>query len=123
MSWDKNICHGIKPYVMTMVLQNSNGWNPKMPNCLSLYSDTTNLLLPSLDISNEQTCSLQITDSVYYMYSSFQFHPSSINRSARFSEQLRTKPVSQSVSQSVSYRRPLSQELTSICKQLESVNK
>ncbi len=67
--------------------------------------------LPCTTNQNEQTCTLQITDSVYYMYSSFQFHLSSI------SEQLRTKPVSaDNASQSVSYRRPLSQELTSSCK-------
>ncbi len=33
---------------------------------------------------NEQTCSLQITDSVYYMCSSFQFHPSSIQVPSKF---------------------------------------
>ncbi len=35
-------------------------------------------------VQNEQTCSLQITDSVYYMYSSFQSHPSSIQVPSKF---------------------------------------
>ncbi len=101
----------------------------------SLITSLVTEQLPQLlawSFLNEQTCSLQLTDSMYYMHSSFQvpsqFHSSPItvpfkfhdhkvihvpskfrpNWSNRFSEQLRTKPVSgqsQLVSQLVSEDR------------------